>query len=372
MEDNKKKGVPIALGIASVWFGAHVGPGIASGKQIAVYYSAFGKWGFITPIIAMGLLGILVYYSIEFARIRKITSFKDLTDQLFHPYERLFSIFFEITFIATVLMVVGGCIATGAEILKQYIGLPIAFGTAILVLITILLTMFGANLVRASNTIMTIFILVCLGIIVILGLLSPQGDLSGHWQATSISDVPFWSPIIMAIVYAGFQSAGNVANTVAVSEGLEGKKESMKAAAIGIVLNTLLILAIAALLFAYPEAVTETLPNYYIVEKLGIPILLFAYVLLVLLAVLSTTVAFSFSVIARYGKFIPIDDERKRDFILVLILCVLTVIVSMLGLDAIVSKGYKYLGYACIPIVIIPIIVVSKYRLSKKQEEKVE
>lgn len=372
MEDKKKKGIPVALGIASVWFGAHVGPGIASGKQTAVYYSAFGKWGFITPIIAMGLLGILVYYSIEFARLRKITSFKDLTDQLFHPYEKLFSSFFELTFVATVLMVVGGCIATGAEILNQYINLPIAIGTGLLALITILLTMFGANLVRASNTFMTIFILVCLGTIVILGLLSPQGDFSGHWQTSSLSDVPFWSPFIMAIVYTGFQSAGNVANTVSVSEGLTSRKESMKTAVIGIVLNTVLILAIAALLFAYPEAVTETLPNYYIVEKLGIPILLFAYVLLVVLAVLSTTVAFSFSVVARYAKYIPIKDERKRDFTLVLILCILTVIVSLLGLDAIVSKGYKYLGYACIPIVIIPIIAVSKYRIAQATKEKAE
>lgn len=33
----KKSGIPIYLGIASVWFGAHCGPGVASGKQTAVF-----------------------------------------------------------------------------------------------------------------------------------------------------------------------------------------------------------------------------------------------------------------------------------------------------------------------------------------------
>ncbi len=37
---------------------------------------------------------------------------------------------------------------------------------------------------------------------------------------------------------------------------------------------------------------------------------------------------------------------------------ILCVVVSALGLDTIVSKGYKYLGYACIFVVVIPIILV--------------
>ena len=110
------------------------------------------------------------------------------------------------------------------------------------------------------------------------------------------------------------------------------------------------------------------MPNYYIVELLGIPILLVAYVLLVLLAVISTTVSFSFSVVARYGAFLPIKAGIKRDFAVTAILLVLTVLVSLFGLDAIVSGGYKYLGYACIPIVVIPTILVGAVKTRKVEE----
>lgn len=36
-EVKQKSSIPIYLGIASVWFGAHCGPGVASGKQTAVF-----------------------------------------------------------------------------------------------------------------------------------------------------------------------------------------------------------------------------------------------------------------------------------------------------------------------------------------------
>lgn len=271
-----------------------------------------------------------------------------------------FQFFFEVTFVATVLMVVGGCIATGAEVLEQYLGFPIIIGTSIIVFITIILSMYGADLVRASSTIMTIFIMVLLATIVIVGLLSPDANFIGHWQTSSFSDTSLLSAILMAITYTGFQSAGNIANAVSVSQGISSKKESKKAAVVGMILNTILILLIAILLFAYPESITETMPNYFLVYELGIPVLLFAYVTIVLLAVITTTVSFSFAVVARYGHLLPIKSEKKRNFTLVVILLILTVIVSLFGLDAIVNKGYKYLGYACIPLVVIPIILVGR------------
>lgn len=354
----KKTKIPIYMGIASVWFGTHCGPGVASGKQTAVFYSEFGKWAFITPIIAMALMGLCVYYSVEYSRLTKVKNFRELTDKLFHPYEKIFSTFFEVTFIATVLMVVGGCIATGAEVLNQYIGLPMIFGSIFLVIITILLSMYGANLVRASTTIITVFIILCLIAMVVLGLTSPKGNFSSNWSGKSFGDFSVMKAIIMSIVYTGFQSAGNIANAVAVSKGIKSKKESKKAAIVGTILNTVLILSIVFLLFAYPNSIKETLPNYFVADKVGSSILLFSYVVMVLLAVVSTNVSFSFSVVSRYGEKIPMKKGTKRDFVVILILMILCVVVSALGLDTIVSKGYKYLGYACIFIVVIPIILV--------------
>lgn len=363
----KKFSIPISLGIASVWFGTHAGPGAASGKQIAVFYSEFGKLGLITPFLAMGIMGFCIYYALEYSRLTGVRNFKDFTNTFFHPYEKIFSTFFEITFLATVLIVLGSCTATGASILEQHLGIPTLVGTGIVVIVTILLSIFGSDLLRASSTAMTIFIIACLLIIVIVGLTSAEADFSGNWQTTSLSGAPLISALTMAIVYAGSQSAGNMANAVSVSDGLRSKSDSIKAAFFGFIMNTFLILSIALLLFGYSQFVSETLPNYFVVDQIGYPILLFFYVAMVLSAVITTMASYGFSSVARYSKFIPMKAGSKRNFVTLILLMIATVFISLLGLDVIVQKGYKYLGYACIPIVIIPTLIMGRKKI-KEQE----
>lgn len=361
--------IPIFLGIASVWFGTHAGPGAASGKQTAIYFNVFGKWGLFTPIVAMGVMALCIYYSIEFSRIKGINNFKDFTNEFFKPYDKAFSTFFEVTYLMTVLMALAGSIAAGAAIINQYLGLPVILGTLAIIGVSIVLSIFGENLVRASSTVMTIFIVACLAAISLTGLMSPYADFAGNWKATSFSDHSGFEAIVMAFVYAGFLTSGNVANAVSVSDGLTSKKESKKAALTGMIMNVFLILSVAILLFAYPQYINEVLPNYSVVETLGYPILLFAYVSMVVLAVTSTSVSYAFSTVARYSQFIPMKAGAKRDFVTVFILFAITFGVSLLGLDVIVGKGYKYLGYIVIPTVIFPIMLTGGRKIKKAEEE---
>lgn len=361
--------IPVFLGVASVWFGTHAGPGSASGNMTASYYAAFGKWGLITPIIAMGIMAICIYFSIEYSRLKGITSFNEFTKSFFHPYDKIFSIFYEITFLITVLMVLGGSLATGAEIMKEYLNLPILIGTGLLIIGAIVLSMYGEKLVRSSNTVMTIFIVISLAAIVIAGLLSPDSDFVGQWQSVSFSDHSFIDGTLMAIVYAGFMSAGTMANAISVSDGLKSKKESFKAASVGMIMNLFLILVVVVLLFAYPEHLNDTLPNYTIIKNTNITILIFAYVMMVVLAVLSSIVSYAFTSLARYSALLPIKEGRTRNIVTLILLFSVTFLISLLGLDVIVSQGYKYIGYAVIPTLIIPTILLGSRKIKEAEEE---
>ena len=50
MNEAKKKGLPVFIGVACVWMGTHFGPGVASGTQINVYYTQFGIAGILTLV----------------------------------------------------------------------------------------------------------------------------------------------------------------------------------------------------------------------------------------------------------------------------------------------------------------------------------
>lgn len=90
-----------------------------------------------------------------------------------------------------------------------------------------------------------------------------------------------------------------------------------------------------------------------------------AYVAMVLLAVVTTMVSYSFSSIARYSQFIPMKEGTPRNFVTLILIMAGTVLISLLGLDVIVSKGYKYLGYICIPAVIIPTLLLGHKKIKE-------
>lgn len=370
----QKSIVPPFVGIAAVWFGTHAGPGVASGKQVATYFSSYGKIGMLTPVIAMALLGLAMYYAIEYSRVNKVHDFKTFTNKFFHPYEKLFSAFFEISFLVTSLLAPGLCIATSAKLFQQFFGLNIWVGTVMMVLVSVLLVIYGAELVKTASTALTVGILVVIALIVVLGISASKGAISANWAAIKFSDHSLTGGLWLAITYAGFQSTGNIGNCISVSQGLNSRKESMMSAALGTFLNALMLVAIVLVNFAYqPESIQNLLPNYYIVQQIGYPVLEIVYVIFVVMASLSTIIAFAFALVARYGSkdYIVkrIKNERNRSLFIVLTMLILDVMVSTFGIASIVNIGYKYLGYFAIFVVLFPFIIVGFVRSRKLKTE---
>ena len=176
-----------------------------------------------------------------------------------------------------------------------------------------------------------------------------------------------------------------MANAVSVAEGLKDRKDSLKAVLYGVVANAVLIVGIAALLFAYPNIlntffgvlagkvtgadgapIRSYIPNLEVVKFLDIPVLQYLYVLILLLAIITTLVSFAFAVCNRYGKYIPVKPGVTRDLITLIIMLVLCLLVSRLGLNVIVGKGFTYLAYACIAVVILPTIVIGYKKINQK------
>lgn len=359
--------LPQYVGIAAVWFGTHVGPGVASGKQVVSYYASFGKLGIFTPLIAMALLGLAIYFALEYSRVNNINDFKTFTNKYFHPYEKLFSTFFEICFLVTSLLAPGLCIATSANLLQQYFGLNVWAGTALMVLVSVILVIYGAGLVKAASTGLTVGILAILALIVTLGVRAGSQTIAQNWNNTSFTDFPLLSGVWIAITYAGFQSTGIIGNCISVSDGLSSRSDSAKSAILGTILNGLMLASIVLVNYGFqPESFKSLLPNFYIVQQLRIPVLETVYVLFVLMASLSTIITFAFSLVVRFGKkeilVKNIKKERNINLLIVLVMLTLDVIVSTFGIASIINIGYKYLGYFSIFVVMFPFILIGVKR----------
>ena len=91
----------VAFTVASVWFGTHVGGGFASGNQVIQYFANYGWTAVIYPIIAMGILAIVMYIMMKFAKVNGFDNYKD-TYRALYPKPWM-EVFFEIFYIVIVL-----------------------------------------------------------------------------------------------------------------------------------------------------------------------------------------------------------------------------------------------------------------------------
>lgn len=366
---SKKIKVPAAIGVAAVWFGGHAGGGFATGNQENNFFVQYGWTSAWVPLIAMGLLGIAFYYGIEFARANKTYDYKSFVNKLYAPYEKIFANLFDILYLYTVVVATGGAIAGAASLIQQSIGVPYGLAVILTGAILLVFTVFGAGLVRDASTGMSVFLVGSLLIITILGIRLGADNLS-LVLATKPTTAGFGKILLNGLLYASFQSM-LIGPMVSVADTLQTKKEAIGSAAVGIIVNGVILLLIClTLLGFYPGIIKETLPVYAITGKLGQSWLFVLYSLILFFALISTGVGFVFGGVKRFEETWAWGSLQARRIFLSMVFLVISAGVSLFGLSAIVSKGYGSLGYICIFLNLIPLLFVAPYKIKLAKQAK--
>ncbi len=401
-----------AFTVASVWFGTHVGGGFASGNQVIQYYSNYGYSSVIFPILAMGLLAIVMYIMMKFAKLNGFNNYKDTYCALYpKPW---MEIFFEVFYIVIVLAAMASAVAGAGEVLANFIGVSyVGSGKVIMnlviVAILIFLTIFGVKLVRAASTVLSVAIIVITALLVVFGLTADYDSIASQLTAqynvqladyTSDVGNAIWKGIL---VYAAFQCVSIPPMIAAAHDmSLKGVK---RANVLGWLMNGLALAAsgwmltkwyplLASLqnagkefLAANPSATAATdpivayatalgIPNQTVLNLIGVKWLLVAFSVLLFCAFMSTCVTLVYTMIQRFeGKFFPntIKSDKIRGVFVAAIVIAVCFAISLLGLTDIVKYAYGYDGYYAIVVIVIPAFVwgipkIKKLEAAKKAE----
>ena len=401
-----------AFTVASVWFGTHVGGGFASGNQVIQYYSNYGYTSVIFPILAMGLLAVVMYIMMKFAKLSGFTNYKDTYAALYpKPW---MEVFFEIFYIIIVLAAMASAVAGAGEVLANFIGVPyVGAGKVtmnlVIVAVLIILTIFGIKLVRAASTVLSVAIIVITVLLVVFGLTvdydSIAAQLTSQYNVelaeyTNATATAIWKGVL---VYAAFQCVSIPPMIAAANElSLKGVK---KANILGWLMNGLALAAsgwmltkwyplLASLhsagkefLAANPTATVATdpivayanalgIPNQTVLDLIGIKWLLVAFSVLLFCAFMSTCVTLVYTMIQRFeGKFFPntIKNDKLRGTIVAALVIAICFAISLLGLTDIVKYAYGYDGYYSIVVIVIPAFIwgipkIKKLEAAKKAE----
>lgn len=395
MSDNKALKSTWAAGftVASVWFGTHVGGGFASGNQVVQYFAQYGALAALFPIIAMGILAVVMYIMVKFAKVGGYTNYKDTYAALYpKPW---MEIFFEIFYIVIVLAAMASAVAGAGEVLANFIGIPYAGATKvimnlIIVAVLILLTIFGVKLVVAASTVLSIAIIVITALMVIFGLTADFDSISAQLLGdNNLVAAAFNNNVAESVwkgilVYAAFQCV-SIPPMIAASHDLS-LKGIKRAHILGWLMNGLALAASAYMLVKwYPllsalqaagvEGFQNALgiPNQTVLGLIGIKWMLVAFSVLLFCAFMSTCVTLVYTMIQRFeGKFFPskVKSEKVRGIFVGAIVIAICFAISLLGLTDIVKYAYGYDGYYAILVIVIPAFVWGIPKLKKMQAEK--
>ena len=377
MENTKKKGLPVFIGVASVWMGTHFGPGVASGTQLNQYYVGFGIPGIIMTLVAMALLGFALYCSMEFSRIYHAYDYESWVTKLFG--NKYVVILFDISFFVTIISAAGGSLNAIATLLQDFWGINYWVGVGIVIVVSMLLCAFGAELVRKSSAYMMFVVVGVLLLIMALVIAAGDADLKGAVEnqaanlGADMSASNWLKALWQAIIYGSFQ-ATIVANIASVADTLPDRRESRRSAITGYLANTGLLLILCMMLFSFTnvyKVTEEALPFYSILARLNMGWLTTVYIIVVFIAVISTVVGFAFAGVARFGKYYRPQGKKQlahpvRDAAFVLVLLAACAAISQVGIMNLVKYGYSLLGYINLFVIILPALILGGRKISKK------
>ena len=365
---SKKVSLGTCFSIASVWFGSHAGGGFASGNQATQYFVQYGWYAPIMAALAMILLGFVLREVMIMANTTGYSSYKEVFAHLFAPYTKL-EILFEIYFYVIVICAVSACFAGAGELFADY-GVPYMVGIVIVTILTILLVMFGANLVAKASGVMSVIILVSIGIIYISGIIGRPEGIAQVFTEMKSTNLP--GAIIRVFNYAGFQCVV-VPAIIGTSLVLKNKKACTKAAIIGILMNAIALAVSCVMLLGWYDTGADSylatgntaVPTLYIAQQLGHPALPICYAIALCMCFISTAVTSVYGLIPRFQQSLKVFqkmDSRKSAFIIALLAIVISMAFSMVGLTNVIKYGYNYCGYLGIVVVIIPFLTVGYKR----------
>lgn len=308
---------------------------------------------------------------------RGLTSYKQLFETLYHPFDKI-EWAFEVFFYIMVLMAVAAAISGAASALNNYFTINYYIGVAIVGVIVLMLTIFGAGIVRAASTYMGMAILVTAISIYVIGIFKSDSSifsvLAADFETTGFMNMP--KAILNAFTYAGFQCV-TLPTMIACGTTMKNKEGCAKAMWISFVMNAVALVLSVFMLMSWQSVYTSveggaTIPTLTVCKIIGIPAMVAVYGTCLLLCLISTGVTTIFGFVARFEKlpvFSGIPSAPVRSAIVSAFIIVLSMTISMAGLTNIIKYGYGYCGYLGIAVVVVPFLTVGVYKNRKYCKE---
>jgi len=346
-----------------VFEAAVIAGGYATGRELVEFFLPAGPWGgLLGMLVSMLFWSAVLMISFELARRFQSYDYRSFFKRLLGPGW----ILFEIAYLLLLVIILAVMGAAAGEIVHSLFGLPKLVGSLGMIVLTGLLLFYSSATIEKFLA-LSVGYLYLVYIVFVIWSIAVFGDRIENALATEpVGDTWFKA----GITYAGY----NVATLPAVLfciRHLTRPRETLIAGFLAGPLGMLPgVLFFIAMIGYHQELADVSLPSAFLLGKLGAPWFEWAFQIAVLLTLVDTGVAMLHSINERVAK---VYEEKSRPMprtlrpaLAVGIMVVSVYAASAIGLVDLIAKGYGYLTYAFIALLIVPVLTIGLWRLLRK------
>lgn len=364
-----KKNMSVTIGVAFVWFTTQFGGGFASGAQLFQYFIVFGIWTLITPILAQALSAVYQWYALRYAHRHQVYDYRSFNNSFYGKFAPIFSNLYEVVYFILLCLAPSVAFATGGATLAALTGIPFIVCTFIIGIFIFLITIYGTEIVRKAAATLSVIIIVGLMVVYIPNIIVQWDTIVATIGELAAEKAPMGPAMWKSFIYFSFQLA-SIGLLVQHAKPFTSEKDAKTSMIYGFIVNagvisisTLGMLAIAK----NPEVGKVSIPILLLVKNgVGSSFMTPIISMLIVLGAVSTAVNMIAGVVNRvtsqYEKPVTANNTgkvkpSKLTIITTLLFVILAFGIAQFGLIPLVVKGYGYLGYVTIAVVVIPFTI---------------
>ncbi|WP_320170272.1 hypothetical protein [Maridesulfovibrio sp.] len=384
-----KKIIPAHLAIAFVWFSSHFGGGFASGRQIVAFYLNHQWTSIFMPAVSMLIMGLSFYFSMVIAARFSVFDYSSWSRKLYGGIASFMAPLYELLFNTLLVLVTAVAFATGGSTITKAFGTSYILNTVVIAAIIFVLTIYGAELVRKSATIVSIILIACIFIIYVPNIVYFFPDIVSNFKAIKAGTIAtggsgtLLDSIWWAAKYGALQCCA-IGAYIVHTQACPDKASLKKAAVVGFFINTgtMYLTYFGILAFADQGVLKEAVPSLFVVmHGVGGTWMTVLISLCIVIGAVSTGVALVYGTTNRLVNFMGRNmtaEQRtgKRAIHSICASAILVIacwIVAQLGLIPLIGKGYGNVGWVTLLVLTVPVLLrgFGLWRFPEDSAEKV-
>lgn len=334
--------------------------GYGTGRELAQYFLKFGPGG---GLLAMWLVSTVIWSAVcvvafELARMTRAFEYRTFSRQLLGRGWWLF----EICYLAIMIIVLSVIGAAAGSIAAQVFGIPAVMGSGLMMVAVGLLVLRGTAQVERFFALWG-FVLYGVFVVFLVACCLVFGEsIVGSLSAFEVK--PGW--FLGGIEYAAY-NLGAVPAVLFTIRHLTRRREAVVA---GLLAGPIAMFPGGCFLVAmagyYPSILAETVPSLFLLNVIGSKVLLLVFQVMLIGTLMDTGAG----LIHAFNERVAVALEEKKKVMsgklrlaLAIALLVVAALVSRVGLEGLIARGYGLITYGFWLTFVIPVLTWGAYRV---------